>query len=661
MDLPFDDAQDMLADLNPPQQEAVTTTEGPLLILAGAGSGKTRALTYRVAYLIKEKKVNPRSILAITFTNKAADEMRERIEALIGKDTAKGMWISTFHSACVKILRNTIEKLGYKRNFVIYDDDDQETLTNHCLKDLNLDPKRYSPKAVAAAISNAKNELIDPDSFASQAQTYFERIVSEVYHLYQDRLFKNNALDFDDLIMVTVNILELYPDILESYQDRFRYILVDEYQDTNHAQFRLVSLLASKHRNLCVVGDDDQSIYQFRGANIRNILEFEQDYSDAKVIKLEQNYRSTQAILGAANEVIKNNRGRKPKTLWTANDTGQGPIWYQAEDEHDEASYVATQIELLCRRPAAAGRNSKTYKDFAVFYRTNAQSRVFEEVFLSYKLPYKIVGGVKFYERMEIKDILAYLRVIQNPGEGISLKRIINVPKRGIGKTTVDRIDAFSSQNNLSFYEALTKVDKVPALSESAREKVKEFLSLIGVFFKEKNKKLHELVEEILDKTGYLQLLKKEGTIEAQSRIENIEEFVAACREFEAESEKGAMPAGRQGLEEFLERVALITDIDTYEEEENAVTLMTLHNAKGLEFPVVFMVGMEEGLFPHIRSMTNAEELEEERRLCYVGLTRAQEALYLTSAWSRSLYGGANYTTHSRFLREIPPELLESA
>lgn len=653
-------SMDLLTDLNPPQQKAVTATEGPLLILAGAGSGKTRALTYRVAHLIKEKKVNPRSILAITFTNKAADEMRERIEALISKDTSQGMWISTFHSACVKILRSTIEKLGYKRNFVIYDDDDQETLINHCLKDLNLDPKRYSPKSVAATISNAKNELIDPDTFAGQAQTYFERIVSEVYHLYQERLFKNNALDFDDLIMVTVNIFELYPDILESYQDRFRYILIDEYQDTNHAQFRLVSLLASKHRNLCVVGDDDQSIYQFRGANIRNILEFEQDYPDAKVIKLEQNYRSTQAILDAANEVIKNNRGRKPKTLWTANDTGQGPIWYQAEDEHDEASYVATQIELLCRRSTRAGKSNKAYKDFAVFYRTNAQSRVFEEVFLSYKLPYKIVGGVKFYERMEIKDILAYLRVLQNPAEGVSLKRIINVPKRGIGKTTADRIDAFCVQNNLSFYEALTKVGEVPSLSESAQEKVKEFLGLIGIFSKGKNKKLHELVEEILDKTGYLQLLKQEGTIEAQSRIENIEEFVAACREFEMESAEGAMPASRHGLEEFLERVALITDIDTYEEEENAVTLMTLHNAKGLEFPVVFMVGMEEGLFPHIRSMTNQAELEEERRLCYVGLTRAQEALYLTSAWSRSLYGGSNYTTHSRFLREIPPELLES-
>lgn len=645
---------DMLADLNPPQREAVTTTEGPLLILAGAGSGKTRALTYRVAYLLKEKKVDPLSILAITFTNKAANEMKERIEALIGKDIAKGMWISTFHSACVKILREQIDKLGFKRNFVIYDDHDKETLIKQCLKDLSLDPKRYSPKTVAVTISNSKNELIDPDTFASQASTYFERIVSEVYHLYQERLFKNNALDFDDLIMITVNLFELYPDILEIYQDRFRYILIDEYQDTNHAQFRWVSLLAEKHRNLCVVGDDDQSIYQFRGANIRNILEFEQDYPDAKVIKLEQNYRSTQAILDAANEVIKNNRGRKAKTLWTANDQGRGLNWYQAEDEHDEASYVATQIELLSRKPAAAGGPGKTYQDFAVFYRTNAQSRVFEEVFLSYKLPYKIVGGVKFYERAEIKDILAYLRVLQNPLDEVSLKRIINVPRRGIGKTTVDRIDTFALRNDLSFYEALNKVDKVPSLPSGAQRSIKEFLSLASTLSKKGSKRLHELVEELLDKTAYLQLLKQEDTIEAQSRMEYIEEFVAACREFEVESEKG-------GLEEFLEKVALITDIDTYDEREKAVTLMTLHNAKGLEFPVVFMVGMEEGLFPHIRSMTDESELEEERRLCYVGLTRAQEVLYLTSAWSRSLYGGPNYTTHSRFLKEIPENLRELA
>lgn len=653
MSLSIDSAQDMLAQLNPPQQEAVTSTEGPLLILAGAGSGKTRALTYRVAYLIKKKKVNPRRILAITFTNKAADGMRERIETLIGDSTARGMWVSTFHSACVRILRSEIDKLGLKRHFAIYDDRDGETLVNQCLKDLNIDPKRYAPRAVAARISSAKNELIDPDTFGDQAETHFDRVVSEVYHLYQERLAKNNCLDFDDLIMLTVNIFELYPDVLEKYQDRFRYILVDEYQDTNHAQFRLVSLLASKHRNLCVVGDPDQSIYQFRGANIRNILEFESDFPNAKIINLEQNYRSTQAILDAANEVIRNNRGRKPKKLWTANDHGCGPVWYQADDERDEASYVATQIELLRRQSEKLGR-AKTYKDFAVFYRTNAQSRVLEEVFLSNKLPYKIVGGVKFYDRMEIKDILAYLKVLQNREEEISLKRIINVPKRGIGKTTVERVDNFAAKNNLSFSEALAKVDEIGGLSGGAQEKIKDFLTLIDQFTKGKTKRLADLVEDILKETGYLRLLEQEETVEAESRVENVKEFAAACWEFEEEAESG-------GLEGFLERVALITDIDTYEERADTVTLMTLHNAKGLEFPVVFMVGMEEGLFPHIRSMTNKTELEEERRLCYVGLTRAQEALYLTSAWSRSLYGESNYSTHSRFLKEIPEHLLELA
>lgn len=654
MDLSFDCAQDMLRSLNPPQREAVTTTEGPLLILAGAGSGKTRALTYRVAYLIAEGKVNPRSILAITFTNKAADEMRERIEALIGK-ISRDMWISTFHSACVKILRCEINKLGYKRNFVIYDEDDSERLIKECLKDLNLDPKQYAPRSILAVISAAKSELIDPDTFASRSETYFDTIAGEVYKLYQQRLFENNALDFDDIIMTTVNIFELFPEILEKWQDRFRYILIDEYQDTNHAQYRFVKLLANKYQNVCVVGDPDQSIYQFRGANIRNILEFESDFPNARVINLEQNYRSTQTILDAANELIKNNRSRKPKNLWTANDSGTALCWYQAENEHDEAIFVASEIERLRRD------ENKAFKDFALFYRTNAQSRVFEEIFLNSNLPYKIVGGLKFYERMEVKDLLAYLRVVINPEENISLRRIINTPRRGIGKTTVERISTYAALQGISFFEALKNASEIPGLSAFALEKIGEFVSLIEELRKISMDRVSRIVEEIIEKTGYVRALEQEHTTEALGRIDNIKEFMAATREFDATYLAPSVTGGgsTSGLEDFLEKVALITEIDTYEEEKNAVTLMTLHNAKGLEFPVVFIVGMEEGLFPHIRSMSSLSDLEEERRLCYVGLTRAQERLYLTCAWSRSLFGESNYTTHSRFLKEIPEHLIE--
>ncbi|MFZ3062193.1 MAG: 3'-5' exonuclease, partial [Actinomycetota bacterium] len=568
----------------------------------------------------------------------------------------RDMWISTFHSACVRILRCEINKLGYKRNFVIYDEDDSERLIKDCLKDLNLDPKKYAPRSILAAISSAKSELIDADTFASRSETDFDSIAAEVYKLYQQRLFKNNALDFDDIIMITVNIFELFPKILEKWQERFKYILIDEYQDTNHAQYRFVNLLAKKYRNLCVVGDDDQSIYGWRKADIRNILEFERDYPDARVIKLEQNYRSTQTILDAANEVIKNNRGRKPKTLWTANDPGNTLSWYQAENEHDEAIFVASEIEHLRRV------ENKTYKDFALFYRTNAQSRVFEEVFLNFKLSYKIVGGLKFYERMEVKDILAYLRVILNPEENISLKRIINVPRRGIGKTTVERISTYASLQGISLFEALKNASEIPGLGAFALEKIREFVSLIEGLRKISMERLSRIVEEIIEKTGYVRALEREHTTEALGRIDNIKEFVAATREFDATypAQSSTEGGATSGLEDFLEKVALVTDIDTYEEEKNSVTLMTLHNAKGLEFPVVFIVGMEEGLFPHIRSMSSVSDLEEERRLYYVGLTRARERLYLTCAWSRSLYGESNYCTHSRFLKEIPEHLIST-
>lgn len=652
-----------MLDLNPVQKDAVTHTEGPLLILAGAGSGKTRVLTYRIAYLVKELGVSPHNILAITFTNKAADEMRERVRALVGPVAgvptsrgSAGMWIMTFHAACAQILRREIQHLsappgkpGYKRNFIIYDDGDSLRLIKMCLKDLNIDSKRYPPQAIQAGIEAAKNELIDADSFATRTSTYLERVTSDVYRLYQERLYQNNALDFGDLIVVCVDIFRLFPDVLKKYQERFQNILIDEYQDTNHAQYVWVNLLAKEHQNLCVVGDDDQSIYGFRGADIRNILEFESDYPDARVVKLEQNYRSTQIILDAANYVVSHNMGRKPKTLWTSNATGEAITTYQAENEHDEAAFVASDIARLKEL------EGRSHKDFALFYRTNAQSRVFEEIFVRMGMPYRVVGGLRFYERLEIKDILAYLRAISNPEDTVSLKRIINRPKREIGEVTISLLDRFSQKEGISFYEALKGVEEIELMQQRAKSAVLAFLEMMEGFRAiAGDTSLANLTTRILEDTGYFAELKAENNVEAMGRIENLQEFVSVVKEFE-----DAFP--ERGLDDFLEEVSLVTDIDTYKEGEEAVTLMTVHNAKGLEFPVVFMVGMEDGVFPHIRSLGSPEALEEERRLCYVGITRARERLYLTHAWSRNLYGSTNYNIASRFLREIPQDLIQQA
>ncbi|HDP69646.1 MAG TPA: DNA helicase PcrA [Actinobacteria bacterium] len=635
----------LLEALNPDQREAVSCTEGPVIVLAGAGSGKTRVLTHKVAYLIKEKGLDPRNILAITFTNKAADEMKGRISSLIGR-VARGMWIGTFHATCVRILRRNIERLGLKGNFVIYDDDDRVRLIGHCLRDLNYDTKKYAPRAIKNRISTAKNELLDADTFSSQADSYFDKVVAEIYQLYQQRMTENNALDFDDLIMMTVNLLNLFPSVLGFYRNEFKYILVDEYQDTNHAQYKLVNLLAGKHRNVCVVGDPDQSIYRFRGADIKNILEFELDYPEAKIIRLEQNYRSTQLILEASNYVIENNRGRKPKNLWTSNNKGDSIVHFQAENEHEEAAFVASEIERLCKE------EKRSCRDFAIFYRTNAQSRVLEEIFLRYGLPYRIVGGVRFYERQEIKDVLAYLKVISNPYDAVSMKRVINVPARGIGKTSVSYVDKFAKQQRISFYDALKRVEENPWLSSSAKKKIKDFLDMLEEFVEYKEDNIQFLVEKLLDVTGYLAFWQEQKTFEAIGRVENIKEFISVVMEFES-----SFPEKR--LDGFLEHISLVTDIDSYDEVAETVTLMTLHNAKGLEFPIVFVVGMEEGVFPHSRSMTEAEELEEERRLCYVGMTRAMEKLYFTSAWSRNLWGSTNYNLVSRFIKEIPDDLFE--
>lgn len=641
--------------MSPVQRDAVTHIEGPLLMLAGAGSGKTRVLTYRVAYLIKEKGVNPQNILAITFTNKAAEEMKERIEQLIGEISGR-MWIGTFHATCAKILRKEAHRLGYKRNFVIYDQGDSNRLVSACLKDLNLDTKRFPPTSMASAISAAKNELIDAETFASRAQTYLDKVIADVYHRYQQRIYQSNAMDFDDLIMFVVNLFQLFPNVLKAHREKFKYILIDEYQDTNHAQYVFVNLLAGGYRNLAVVGDPDQSIYQFRGADIRNILEFENDYPDAKVITLDQNYRSTQVILEAANYVIQNNRGRKPKSLWTTNARGEAITRYQAENEHDEAAFVATEIERLREI------EERRYGNFAIFYRTNAQSRVFEDIFMRFGLPYKIVGGLRFYERAEIKDILAYLRAISNPEDAVSLKRIINVPKRSIGKTTLENVEKLAAKENIGFYEALKRVDTPPRqvggwLTDRAKREIGNFLSILdelGEFVGKRS--LFDFIQSVLEKTGYVAALEEERTVEAMGKVENVKELLSVAREFET----NLSPAvGGATLDDFLEHISLLTDIDLYEEEAEAVTLMTLHNAKGLEFPVVFVAGMEDGIFPHIRSLTDLSELEEERRLCYVGITRAKERLYLTHAWSRSLWGGTSYQMQSRFLREIPETLVQ--
>lgn len=631
--------------LNPMQQEAVFHTEGPLLVLAGAGSGKTRVLTHRVAYLIEEKSVNPWNIMAITFTNKAAGEMRERVDKIVGFG-AESIWVSTFHSSCVRILRRHIEELGYTSNFTIYDSDDQKTLMKQVFKTLDIDPKMYKERVVLGYISSAKDELISPQDFDLNAGGDFrQKKVAAIYKEYQGQLKKNNALDFDDLIVKTVELFRNCPQVLDYYQERFKYIMVDEYQDTNSAQFQLVNLLASKYRNLCVVGDDDQSIYKFRGANIENILNFEKSYPGACVIKLEQNYRSSKNILSAANEVIRHNYGRKDKTLWTANEEGDLVQFRQFETAYEEADEIIKDI-----------LNSKTsYQDCAVLYRTNAQSRLLEEKCIAHNVPYRMVGGVNFYQRKEIKDILAYLKTIANGVDDLSVLRVLNVPKRGIGPTSVGKVTAFSSERGLSIYEALQRAKAVPALGKAA-DKVAVFTDQIEQFKKELEEgcSIKELIESILENTGYRTELEAEGEIESQTRLENIEELINKAVSYTHEHEQPT-------LSEFLEEVALVADIDRVDDSENRVTLMTLHSAKGLEFPRVYLGGLEDGLFPSMMSISSDDkgEVEEERRLCYVGITRAREYLMITSARQRMINGETRYSKVSRFVEEIPPLLLE--
>lgn len=637
----------LVKGLNPEQKKAVQTTDGPLLIMAGAGSGKTRVLTHRIAYLMKEKGVAPWNILAITFTNKAAREMRERIGNLLGPD-AENIWISTFHSMCVRILRRDIDRIGYSRTFSILDSTDQQSVIKQILKDQNIDSKKYDYRAILGSISSAKNELVDSDEYAKTAADHFSKVVSDVYKEYEKRLRKNQSLDFDDLIMKTILLFQRVPETLEYYQRKFQYIHVDEYQDTNRAQYMLVKMMAARFKNLCVVGDSDQSIYRWRGADIANILSFEKDYTHANMIFLEQNYRSTKRILEAANKVIENNSNRKPKNLWTDNIEGNKIQYYQADNEQAEASFVVSNILNATRN------NGKKLSDVAILYRTNAQSRVMEEFLLKSNLPYTIVGGVKFYDRKEIKDILAYLRLISNPHDDISLRRIINVPKRGIGSTSLDKIADFAAMQDTSMFDALLNIDLIN-LSPKVTNAAREFCDLIRNYTNMQDYlSVTELVEEVLDKTGYNDMLKAEKSLEAQSRLENLEEFLSVTNSFEANNEDKSLVA-------FLTDLALVADIDQLDKEEvpqDGVTLMTLHSAKGLEFPIVFLLGLEEGVFPHSRSLMEEEEMEEERRLMYVGVTRAEQELFITNAQMRTLFGRTNCNPVSRFISEIPSHLL---
>lgn len=654
--------------MNARQREAMLCTEGPELILAGAGSGKTRVLTHRIAYLIEEKRVEPWHIMAITFTNKAAQEMRSRVDQLVSQG-AEQIWVSTFHSSCVRILRRFIDRIGYDNHFTIYDADDQKTLMKQVFKELNIDTRSFKERSVLAAISSAKDELKTPEEFAGEAAGYAEQRIAECYRHYQEKLWKNNALDFDDLIFKTVQLFQSAEEVLEYYQDRFRYIMVDEYQDTNTAQFRLIELLAKKHRNLCVVGDDDQSIYKFRGANIYNILNFEEAFPGAKVVKLEQNYRSGGNILQAANEVIKNNQGRKQKRLWTERGDGDLVQIRRFESAQDEAEAVAAEI-----RSRAADRR---FSRFAVLYRTNAQSRLLEERFVALGLPYQLVGGVNFYQRREIKDVLAYLKTIANGRDDLAVRRILNVPKRGIGAATAEKIAVFAAANALSFYDALRKAPSA-GIAGRAGEKLKSFVQLIEAL-REKSRQLPlgDLIQAVLADSGYAEALKEEGEIEAEARRENIDELINKAVSYEeehadsaAEQNSDAAEIAVSGAEDraaelplldrFLEEVALVADIDSLEDDSEKVTLMTLHAAKGLEFDEVYMTGMEDGLFPGNRSIDDPKELEEERRLCYVGITRAKERLTLCSARTRMINGETHWSNESMFLREIPDWLKES-
>ncbi|MDQ4142555.1 MAG: UvrD-helicase domain-containing protein [Actinomycetota bacterium] len=637
---------DFLAGLNPVQREAVEQGDGPVLVVAGAGSGKTRVLTHRIAYLIRVENVSPFEIIAITFTNKAAAEMKARVAGLVG-GVAHSMWVSTFHSACVRILRREAPKLGIHSSFSIYDSSDTERMIKLCLKDLNIDPKRLPPRAVAAAISDAKNKLMDASLYTNFAGNPWERQVAEVYVEYEQRLKAAAAFDFDDLIMRVVEVFDRMPDVLEYYQNRFKHVLIDEFQDTNHAQARLATLLAGKWRNIFVVGDADQGIYAFRGATIKNLLDFERDWPETHLITLEQNYRSTQTILNAANSVIEHNVMRKPKTLWTQSVPGEPIVRYHAQNEHDEAGWVADEVVRL------RDENELQLSDIAVFYRTNAQSRVLEEVLSSKQVPYRVVGGVGFYDRKEIKDILAWLRGAVNPQDAVCVARAAQAPRRGIGDTSLDRLAAFARTNEIALGEAFELAEEVPNLPKRARGAALEAARLFERIRDAAREGLPvaDIVEMAWDITGYMSELTAERTFEALSRQENLQELAGVAREY---SESVEEPT----LADFLERIALITDTDETQGEEAGITLMTLHNAKGLEFPVVFIVGLEEGVFPHIRSLGEPDQLEEERRLCYVGITRAEQRLYLLNAWSRSLWGSVNYNPASRFLEEIPEDLV---
>ena len=630
--------------LNEPQREAVYHTDGPLLILAGAGSGKTRVLTHRIAYLIGERGVNPWNILAITFTNKAAEEMRQRVDNLVGFG-AESVWVSTFHSACVRILRRFIDRLGYENHFTIYDTDDQKTLIKEVCRKVDVDTKVFKERSLLSAISSAKNEMILPDEFELNAGGDFAKMkIAKVYREYEAQMRANNALDFDDLLVKTVQLLQTQPDVLESYQERFRYIMVDEYQDTNTVQFQLVSLLAGKYKNLCVVGDDDQSIYKFRGANIRNILDFEHEFPDAKVIKLEQNYRSTGNILNAANSVIANNRGRKDKSLWTENGEGELIRLRQFDTAFEEADFIGEDIK-------SAVRQGGSYNDSAVLYRTNAQSRLLEEKFIAMNIPYKIVGGVNFYARREIKDLLAYLKTIDNGRDDVAVRRIINVPKRGIGLTTINRIQESATERGIGFYEALLAPGLIAGVGRSAT-KLDSFAALIE-YFKTlaEEMSITDLLQEVIEKTGYIESLENEDKEEAKTRKENIDELISKAATYEESCQDKDEKATLSG---FLEEVALVADIDSLDEGQEYVVLMTLHSAKGLEFPRVYLAGMEDGLFPGYMSINagDREELEEERRLCYVGITRAEQELTLTSARRRMVHGETQYNPMSRFVKE---------
>ena len=642
----------LIADLNPPQREAVEHGEGPLLMLAGAGSGKTRALTHRIAYLVATGQARPSEILAITFTNKAANEMRERVEQLVG-GVSRLMWVMTFHSACARILRADAERLGYKRAFTIYDQADSLRMVKRCMAEFDVDPKRFAPRAVQSQISSAKNRLLDAEAYREEQSSFFEETVSDVYGLYEKRMHEANAMDFDDLLVRTVDLLELNADVRDRYQRAFRWVLVDEYQDTNRAQYRLLQLLCEQHRNLTVVGDESQSVYSFRNADIRNILDFERDYPDATVVKLEQNYRSTQTILEASNAVIAQNRDRKPKNLWTEGKRGDAIHVAELDDEHAEARYVAAEVERLCTEEGIAR------DEVAVFYRVNAQSRVLEDTLVRFELPYQVIGGTKFYERAEIKDAIAYLQFLANPADAVSFQRIVNSPRRGIGQQTEARLISHANTTGADVWDVIREAERVPGLGAAAQRAVRRFADVMVALGDRAGSSggVAELLDAVLRETGYLEALEAERTIEAEGRVENLQELVGVAQEFDAnrqvEGDSDVRP-----LDEFLAQISLLSDQDSMREGESLITLMTLHNAKGLEYEAVFIIGCEEGVFPHSRSIEEGN-LEEERRLCYVGLTRAKQRLYLTCARRRNLFGGHGHNLPSRFLAELPDELVE--